>query len=149
MEIEKIERQDYTHWELPVFEIDGCQYAVATSEEEADEAAGEYIKDSLWAFNPSFIIQHSKLPWEAEEMVKFFQEKKCENANETIEALIEDMNVFIEDAISVDRRGHFLAPYDRNEISLDDIDFKFWGQILGELGLGTKDKGNLLLYRVN
>lgn len=149
MEIEKIERQGHTHWGLPVFEIDGCEYAVATSEEEADEAAAEYIKDSLWAFRAEFIIDHSKLPYEAIEMIRTFQAEKCEDANETIEALIEDLDVFISDAISADGRGHFLAPYDFDEISLSDIDFKFWGQVLGELGLGTKDKDSLLLYRVN
>jgi hypothetical protein len=63
--------------------------------------------------------------------------------------LIEDMDEFIEAAVGADGRGHFLAPYDLDEICLTDIDFKYWGQVLGALGLGTKDKDKRLLYRVN
>ena len=149
MEIETIEKRDYDHWGLTVFIFDGCEYAIATSEEEADDAAKQYIQESLWAFNTDFIIDHSKLPYEAAEMIKTFQAAKCEDANDTIAALIEDIDEFVKDAISADGRGHFLSPYDSNEISLTDVDFKFWGQVLGALGLSTKDKDNLLLYRIN
>ncbi len=93
---------------------DNGDYLVLT-DDEADEKAAEYIKDSLWAFNASFIIDHSKLPYEAEEMVKNYQADKCESANESIEALIEDMDEFISDAISADGRGHFMSSYDGNE----------------------------------
>ena len=90
------------------------EYLVMT-DSEADERAGEYIRESLWAFNASFIIDHSKLPTDAEEMVKSFQQDKCEGANETIEALIEDMEEFVSDAISADGRAHFLNTYDDEE----------------------------------
>ena len=89
-------------------------YMVLT-DEEADEKAAEYIKESLWAFNADFIIQHSKLPYEAKEMIESHQREKCESANETIEALIDDMDEFISDAISADGRGHFLNTYDGYE----------------------------------
>ncbi len=146
---EVIEKRRYDHYGLPVFEFDGKEYAVATSEEEADEAAGEYVKESLWAFNTEFILRHSKLPYEAEEMIRNFQATKCEGANDTIAAIIEDIDEFVRDAISEDGRGHFLSPYDGDEIDLDDIDFEYWGQLLGALGLGSKDKDSLLLYRIN
>lgn len=90
------------------------KYIVLT-DEEADEKAAQYIRESLWAFNASFIIDHSKLPHEAEGMIKSWQAEKCEDANDTIEALIDDMDVFIEDAISADGRGHFITSYDGNE----------------------------------
>lgn len=96
------------------FEVGNKEYSVLT-DEEANEKAAEYIKDSLWAFNAEFIIDHSKLPYEAVEMVKSYQEKKCESANETIETLIEDMDSFVEDAISADGRGHFMSTYDGEE----------------------------------
>jgi len=83
-------------------------------DEEADEKAAEYIKDSAWAFNAEFIVDHSKLPYEAIEMVQAFQQK-CENANETILALIDDFDDFASDAISADGRGHFLSFYDGKE----------------------------------
>lgn len=94
-------------------EIDD-EYSVYT-DEEADEAVKEYIKESVWAFNASFIINHSSLPYEAREMIEFFQREKCEGANETILALINDFDDFVSDAISADGRGHFLSSYDGEE----------------------------------
>ncbi len=103
---------------VEVEEIDGDEekdgYIVLTNDE-AGEKCAEYIKDSLWAFNAGFIIEHSKLPWEAKEMVESFQSDKCEGANDTIEALIDDIDEFIEDAISADGRGHFMNTYDGRE----------------------------------
>lgn len=90
------------------------RYLVLT-DSEADKATEEHIKDSLWAFNADFIIDHSKLPYEALEMVQSFQEAKSEGANETIAALIEDMSEFVSDAIAADGRGHFLSGYDGAE----------------------------------
>ena len=77
--------------------------------------AEEYIKDSLWAFNAEFIVEQAKLPDEAVEMVRGFQEAKSEGANETIAALIKDMDGFVAAAIQADGRGHFLAGYDGAE----------------------------------
>lgn len=94
--------------------IESDDYLVLT-DDEADERAAEYIKGSLWAFNASFIIENSDLPWEAEEMVKSHQEKSCEGANDTIAALITDMDTFIEAAIGADGRGHFMSSYDGHE----------------------------------
>lgn len=102
-EVEELDPDDYNN-----------DYLVLT-DEEADEKAAEYIKDSLWAFNASFIIDHSKLPYDAIDMIKNYQDTQCERANETIEALIEDMDEFISDAISADGRGHFMSTYDGNE----------------------------------
>ena len=97
---------------------EACEYFekedwVAYTDEEADDACKDYIEDSLWAFNASFIIENSCLPWEAEEMIQSFQEKKCEGANDTIKAIIgDDIDDFVSAAISADGRGHFLNPYD-------------------------------------
>jgi hypothetical protein len=101
------------------FDAEGHEWKVLT-DEEADEATLEYCKESAWAFNPDFIIEHSKLPYEAREMVEAFQEK-CERANETILALIENLEEFASDAASADGRGHFLSSYDgeENEESID------------------------------
>ncbi len=94
-------------------------YLVLT-DEEADEKAAEYIKDSLWAFNASFIIEHSNLPSAAEEMIKSHQEAKCEGGNDTILAMINDIDEFIEAAIGADGRGHFISWYDGNEYEEGD-----------------------------
>lgn len=101
-------------WDDTSYKIGNQEYLVLT-DAEADKRTEEDIKGSLWAFNADFIIEHSKLPYEALEMVKSFQEAKSEGANETIEALIEDMGEFVAAAIQADGRGHFLSHYDGAE----------------------------------
>lgn len=107
---------------LTVLSYGRQEYAVGT-EEEADEACSEQIKDSLWAFNASFILSECDLPHNLEEVFQAYQEKECESANDTILALVEKtcgLADFIASAISADGRGHFLASYDGNEMDLAD-----------------------------
>lgn len=111
IEPEDVEQSDYDDC---VFETDGEEYLVYT-DAEADDSASDYIMELLWAFNAEFIIEHSKLPYEATDMITGFQESKCEDANDTIAALITDMDEFIEDAIGADGRGHLLNSYDGEE----------------------------------
>ncbi len=107
-------------WET--FEIIGQEYKVYT-DEEADEAAADYIKESLWAFNAEFILAHSEASRETtaredEEIIKALrqiQESLCESANALVKALISDIDTFIDDAIEADGRGSFLSPYDGEE----------------------------------
>lgn len=93
-------------------------YLVLT-DDEADEYVKEEIKNLVWTFKPEFIIDHTELPYESEEMIKTFQEEKCEGANETILAMIDDFDEFVRDAISADGRGHFLAHYDGEENKIE------------------------------
>lgn len=107
-------------WET--FEIIGQEYKVLT-DEEADKAAADYIKDSLWAFNADFILQHTAVfeettDREDQEIIKalrMVQESICESANALVRALISDIDTFIEDAIDADGRGHFMSSYDGEE----------------------------------
>ena len=88
-----------------------------------DEALAENIKDSLWTFNAEFIVEHmstweSMSPREVTEIAKSLremQEKLCESANPLVMAMIEDIEEFIEDAVSADGAGHFLNTYDGEE----------------------------------
>lgn len=96
------------------FEADGGEYTVLT-DEEADEAMLEHCKQNAWAFRAKFIVQHSGLPAAAEEMVREFCADKCEDANDTIVAMIDDIDEFAKDAAQADGRGHFLAGYDSDE----------------------------------
>ena len=99
-----------------LFEVGNREYLVLT-DEEADEASKEYILDSIWAFNSSFIIEHSTaLDFDeaSEKVVKAIAEQ-CESGNEAMKKLIDDLDEFVEDAISADGRGHFLSHYDGNE----------------------------------
>ena len=105
------------------FDADGGEYLVLT-DEEADEKAAEYIKDSLWAFNADFILSECELPFELKEGIQAGQEKQCESANDWIESLIEKtcgIESFIESAISADGRGHFMSSYDGEESEQGDF----------------------------
>ena len=89
-------------------------------DEEADEAATNYIMESLWAFNADFIAHHVNSDnvdcWD--DLIKSIQsiQEQCEGANSAIKAMIEDLGDFVQDAISADGRGHFLNTYDGEEL---------------------------------
>lgn len=92
-------------------------YSVYT-DEEADEATADYIKDSVWAFNTSFILGECGLDYSGEDSLKDMQKRSCEGANDFILSLIEKtcgLDSFVESAISADGRGHFLSGYDGEE----------------------------------
>lgn len=90
-------------------------YLVLT-DEEADEKAKEYIVDSLWAFNASFVASEIDLD---EEVIQAIHDNgKCEGNNDTIYNLINklgDIDNFVDSAIKADGRGHFMSSYDGNE----------------------------------
>ena len=90
---------------------DETGYIICT-DEEADELAYEYIADSVWAFTPSFLSAHTGVD---SGTFRTLQESLCENANEAITAMIKDFDHFVDDAVSIDGRGHFLAQYDHEE----------------------------------
>jgi len=81
---------------------------ICLSDEEADERAEEYILDSVWAFNPSFLSWHTDID---EEVFKLLQDK-CEDSNDAILRMIKDQDYFVENAIDSDGRGHFISGYD-------------------------------------
>ena len=88
---------------------------------EANEEAKNDIECSAWAFNAEFILNHTNLPPEAIEMIKKFCEAECENANDTILAMIIDFDEFVKDAINTDGRGHLINNYDGEEIEQDGL----------------------------
>lgn len=88
------------------------RYRVLT-DEEADELAKEYILESVWAFNPSFLSGETGID---EEVFKAIQENgKCESNNDAILSCIDDEDSFVDAAIRADGRGHFISMYDGNE----------------------------------
>jgi hypothetical protein len=106
-----------------VLEVGGEEYLVLT-DTEADERAAEYIKESLWAFNPSFLIYSidsvNRLSVDDaihfENMLRELQCKLCESANAIILGLVgKNLDRLINDAIVAEGRGHFLSPYDGEE----------------------------------
>jgi len=95
------------------FEVGRCEYRVLT-DDEADDAALEYIEESLWAFNAEFLAGQTNLPVEVFTALA----DQCEGANDAILAIIKQtcgLNDFVADAVSADGRGHFLGQYDGDE----------------------------------
>ncbi len=88
-------------------------------DDEADKKSKEYILDTLWAFNPDFIAAHVNNDCidDYSELVKSISviQQQCESANSAVKAMIDDLEDFVQDAISADGRGHFLSSYDGNE----------------------------------
>ena len=85
-------------------------YLVYT-DDEADEAVYDYIKESVCFFRSDFISAHCNV--DIEVIVKL--QELHENGNEAIRSLIKDFDHFVSDAICADGRGHFIASYDHEE----------------------------------
>lgn len=100
---------------IEIEEFDNDDYLVLT-DEEADEKAKEYITDSLWAFNPSFLA--SMTDFDEEIFQAIADNGKCESNNDVIYNTIQKtcgINDFVEAAVQADGRGHFMSSYDGNE----------------------------------
>lgn len=115
---EKVFPQDGGH-----FETAGGKEFLVLTEKEANEKAREELLNSLWAFNADFILRHSKNynlmhnfeKKAALDALKDAQAKSCESLNGLMFAIIDDINKFIDDAITADGRGHFISFYDGEE----------------------------------
>ena len=104
-ELTEIEEQDES------FEFDD-KYIVLT-DDEASEKCKDYILDSVWAFNPSFLSGETGIH---EDVFRAIQDNgKCESNNDAILSCIDDEDAFVEAAIAADGRGHFMNTYDGEE----------------------------------
>lgn len=109
-------------YENNLYKFGDKEYLVLT-EEEANEKARYVIEQELWAFQPQFILSHNENTqdmnnWEYDEAIQALsaaQSKSAETLNGLVRCLITDLDEFVEDAISEDGRGHFLADYDSYE----------------------------------
>ena len=106
------------------FEYGKQEYLVLT-EEEADERCKNYILDTLWAFNTSFLTNYISCgnKYEDKDLEKSLVtlQELCETSNVVIKLLVGNrIDELIEDAISTDSRGVFLASYDGEEIEESD-----------------------------
>lgn len=115
--VEGCEECRYDHHGLWTIEIDGETFAIGT-DDECDKACSDYIGESVWAFNPSFVISYTNIPSFLEDALGDYMSKNCENCNDDLRNEIVDFEQFVSDAISADGRGHFLAGYDDEELEL-------------------------------
>lgn len=91
------------------------EYRVLT-DDEADELAYEFIVEELWAFSSSFLAGETGI--DKDVFIALANNGKYENNNDAIASLIKSscgLQVFVDSAVSVDGRGHFLNRYDGNE----------------------------------
>ena len=114
-DVDDVECLTYDHYGLKIFSNGGKEYAIG-SDEEGDKAINQYIQDSVWTFRPEFIASHTKAG-ATNGMIKAIKalQESCEDCNEDLKSLIENLDNFIEDAVSADGRGMFLSPYDSEE----------------------------------
>ena len=112
----EIDELSETKHDENTFEHGSREYMVLT-DSEADAYAKEQILQSLWAFNASFISGHTVngLSNAAEKALTKAQGELCEDANDLVLAMIEDVDHFVNDAICSDGRGHFMSSYDGQE----------------------------------
>ena len=124
VESSDLTKENFDHYGLDVYSVNGEEWAIGT-DSECDDACKLYITDTAWAFMPSFICEYCDLPQELAEALEAMQSKKCEGANDSILALIEKtdggLDGFVEEAVSVDGRGHFLSGYDGEECEVGEF----------------------------
>jgi hypothetical protein len=94
--------------------LDSGEYIVC-DDATANALASDYITDSLWAFNASFLAGETGLD---ERRFHPIKEKLCEDANPAFAAMITGtcgLASFVQSAIQADGRGYFLASYNGDE----------------------------------
>lgn len=95
----------------------GQQEYLVLTDEESDDRVVEHIRQTIWAFRPGFLARHSVMSADIGAAVKVFEtlQEMCEDSNDTVLRLIEDLDAFVVDAVDTDGRGHFLSCYDGEE----------------------------------
>lgn len=104
--------QDIVEIDYDIFKIDGIYYYVL-NEDEANDRAEEYIRDTIWDFRPRYLADCTDLPEELFEVLA--EHNRYEFNGYIIEQIIDKtcgMQYFIERTISGGGRGHFLNFYD-------------------------------------
>lgn len=120
-----LEQDTNDHYGLTTFDE---SYAIGT-EEEADEAAKEYVKGILWAFNSDFILDQCKLPSSMKKAFDIWKTEECESCNDDLEDIIDRLcgiDDFVDAAVSSDGRGSFLGTYSGDE---DEINSDLLGEV--------------------
>lgn len=99
-----------------------AEYLVLT-DEEADQQAAEYIRETVWAFVPDFLASYVPDGIDADH-IESMRGDQCEGFNDAAVALVEagrGMDQLVKGAIWADGRGHFLATYDGDECQQGDL----------------------------
>ena len=108
-----------SHWGLPVLVINGDEYAVAATEQQAFDACCESIEETLCYFSPAFLAEQTELPVEIFEVLSNAGFEDNAVYKDLIERVTSIVN-FADEAISYDGMGHFLASHDLKERMIGD-----------------------------
>lgn len=109
-------KSEYKHYGLTIFSLSDSEYLIGT-EREVNKAVKEEIKESVWAFNPSFLSDFTG----QDKKIFTGLSELCESSNDVILALIgKRFNEFVKEAVMFDGRGHFLSSYDGEENEIDN-----------------------------
>lgn len=94
---------------------DGRREFLILTDEEANDLAAENIERDLWAFRADFLTSYVPEGVTAD-VIEAIAEKKYEDASPAIRGMVGNrFEELVEDAISSDGRGHFIAQYDGQE----------------------------------
>ena len=103
------------------YTAEGGEYLVLNDSDAQDHAA-DYIVETVWAFNADFLSWFVPEGIEASH-IEAMRGNQCEDFNDAATALVEagkGMDRLINEAISADGRGIFIATYDHHEIRHGD-----------------------------
>ena len=106
----------WDYYRLPVIELANGVYAVALSEDSANNSAKEYIEDRLWAFDSNTLEELTGIP---HEMFSAVQQARCESSNDAIRICVNGtcgIDSFVNYILENDGRGCYLSTYDSKEI---------------------------------
>lgn len=111
-----LEERSYDHWGLVVY-TNGTNEVAVGDDSEADDAVYDCIKEELWAFKPEFVARHSKNGYSSDlaKALQLVQEEMSESSQDLVEAVIDDVDTFIDDVVREDGRGTFLNRNDSTE----------------------------------
>ncbi len=112
-ELKYIKKLNYGYGNC-VYEVQGHDYYSGT-EDEIFNAVQEYISESLWVFNNSFLRNYGVLKnINNAELILNILQKQYESGNDAIKELVqweENKDEITQDAINADGVGHFLNSY--------------------------------------
>jgi hypothetical protein len=142
---------DYSYYGLPIIKCEEGEYAIAFNDEIANNAARQFIEQSLWLFNASFLADMTNVP---EEMFSGLQ-GKCEDFNDAFLNVVQStcgLDKFVQAAVEADSRGHFLSNYDDNEYEYSDMSAEFQAeirQLLEDEKSNSYDFSEIYIYRID
>ncbi len=97
----------------PIIDDEERDGYIVLTDSEADKKAKDYILETAWAFNASFLSGETGID---EEVFTAIQSNdRCESNNKAILSMISDKDKFVGHAIASDGRGHFITSYDGEE----------------------------------